>query len=422
MPPGHAPHGVIVLREATSDPMAPSMTSIMAGLLWIAFAAGLALVVVTALSAARMLVVPRAKPSRLNRVVERSVWRVTRLVAARLGSYERIDGFLSGVGAAKLAAVAAVWLTLFWLGYALMLLPFVDGAVGTTLRESGSSMLTLGFASTESVGSTAIDFFASLSGFGVITLFIAYLPTLYAAFSRREALVTTLDSRGGSPPWGPEILARHQLVDIVDDLAGFYDDWEAWAADVAESHSNYPVLISFRSPQPERSWLIGLLAVCDAAALHLALCPSTAPSQARLCVRMGFVCFRTLADTTGIAFDPDPRPDDPLGLGYEDFLAAVARLEQAGFMPERSPEEAWPHFRGWRVNYEAIAYTLADHTVAPPTPWSGPRTLIGEPAHYPKRPAHREPDAPPAGKDGGDVERIARDDERTVQEPAAQID
>jgi hypothetical protein len=366
----------------------------MSGLLWIAFTVGIVLVITTALSAARMLVVPRAKPSRLSRVIERSVWRVTRLIAARLGSYERIDSFLAGVGAAKLAAVAAVWLALFWLGYALMLLPFVDGMVGTALRESGSSMLTLGFASTDAFAPTAIDFLASLSGFGVITLFIAYLPTLYSAFSRREALVTTLDSRGGSPPWGPEILARHQLVNIVDDLASFYSDWEAWAADVAESHSNYPVLISFRSPLPERSWLIGLLAVCDAAALHLALCPSSAPSQARLCVRMGFVCFRTLADTTGIPYDPDPRPDDPLELGYDDFVAALARLEETGFVPDRTPEEAWPHFAGWRVNYEAIAYDRADRTVAPPTPWSGPRTLIGEPAHYPKRPAHRAPDDP----------------------------
>lgn len=361
---------------------------------WFGFAVGVVLVAFTALSAATMLVVPRAKPSGVARPIERATWRGIRFVAGRLGSYERIDAFLAGAGAAKLAALAGCWLVLFWIAYGLMLLPFTDGSLAGALRESGSSMLTLGFASSASVGATAVDFLASLSGFGLITLFIAYLPTLYSAFSRRETLVTTLDSRGGSPPWGPEILARHQLVDIVDDLAEFYDDWESWAADVAESHSNYPILISFRSPLPERSWLIGLLAVCDAAALHLALCPSSAPSQARLCVRMGFVCFRTLADTVGIAYDSDPRPDDPIDLAYADFVAAVEHLERAGFMAERSAEEAWPHFRGWRVNYEAIAYTLADHIVAPPTAWSGPRSILGEPAYYPERPAHRDPDDP----------------------------
>ncbi|HEX6256612.1 MAG TPA: hypothetical protein VFZ70_12475 [Euzebyales bacterium] len=369
---------------------------------WLGFTFGLLLVVATALSAARMLVVPRSRPSGFTRPVERATWTLIRGIARRLGSYERIDAFLAGAGAAKLAVLAGCWLLLFWLAYGLMLLPFTELAFGEALRESGSSMLTLGFASTDSVAATAIDFLASLSGFGIITLFIAYLPTLYSAFSRRETLVTTLDSRGGSPPWGPEILARHQLVDIVDDLGVFYQDWEAWAADVAESHSNYPVLISFRSPLPQRSWLIGLLAVCDAAAMHLALCPSTAPSQARLVVRMGFVCFRTLADTVGIAYDPDPRPDDPIELSYDDFLAGVEHLERAGFTAERPPEEAWPHFHGWRVNYESVAYELADHIVAPPTAWSGPRSLIGEPAYYPERPAHRDPDHP-AGEEGEDA-------------------
>ena len=38
-------------------------------------------------------------------------------------------------------------------------------------------------------------------------------------------------------------------------------DWERWAADVAESHTNYPVLIHVRSAQPNRNWLVALLAV-----------------------------------------------------------------------------------------------------------------------------------------------------------------
>lgn len=360
---------------------------------WVGFAAGIVLVLVTAFSAARMLVVPRARPSTLGRLVEHTAWNLMRAIAKRFDTYERVDSFLAGAGAAKLASIAGTWLVLFWVGYGLMLWPFVP-SLWDGLRESGSSALTLGFVSTRTGPSTLVDFLAGISGFALISLFIAYLPILYSAFSRRETLVTTLASRGGSPPWGPEILARHQLVDITDDLADFYDDWETWAADVAESHSNYPVLISFRSPHPHRSWLIGLLAVCDAAALHLALCPSSAPSQARLCLRMGFVCMRTLADTVGIGWDPDPRPDDPIELTYEDFLAAVEHLEGAGFVGERSAKEAWPHFHGWRVNYEAVAYELADRIVAPPTPWTGHRTLIGTPAIYPERPAHRDPDDP----------------------------
>ena len=53
---------------------------------------------------------------------------------------------------------------------------------------------------------------------------------------------------------------------------------------------------------------------------------------------------------------------------------------------ERSAEEAWPDFRGWRVNYEAVAYRLADRLTAPPAPWSGPRRHLRSGAVAPNRP------------------------------------
>jgi hypothetical protein len=105
---------------------------------------------------------------------------------------------------------------------------------------------------------------------------------------------------------------------------------------------------------------------------------------------MGFVCLREIADAVDIPYDPDPYPDDPIELTYEEFLGGISRLED--FPMERTPEEAWPHFRGWRVNYEAIAYALADFVVAPPGPWSGDRTNLPGMAFVPQRPANRTPE------------------------------
>jgi hypothetical protein len=93
----------------------------------------------------------------------------------------------------------------------------------------------------------------------------------------------------------------------------------------------------------------------------------------RLALRAGFVCLRDLADVRGIGYNPDPSPDDPLDLTYQDFLDGVARMRQQGFPMERTAEQAWPHFRGWRVNYEALAYALAHHIDAVPASWAGPR-------------------------------------------------
>jgi hypothetical protein len=267
-----------------------------------------------------------------------------------------------------------------------------DGSLGGAAREAVSSMFTLGFAFNGHAEPTLLDALAALCGLVVIAVQIAYLPTLYAAFNRRETEVTLLNSRAGLPPWGPELLARtrYGMRARTDDLPELYAQWERWAADVAESHSNYPVLVRFRSPQPRSSWLVGLLAVMDSAAMLLALCPSRDRIEPRLCIRMGFTALRQIADALGIPFEADPSPDGDITLTFEDFEPAVQRLIDVGFPVERSAREAWPHFRGWRVNYEAIAYSLAAHTDAVPAYWSGPRRWrVTEIAPF--RPPNRAP-------------------------------
>jgi hypothetical protein len=90
-------------------------------------------------------------------------------------------------------------------------------------------------------------------------------------------------------------------------------------------------------------------------------------------------------------YEPDPSPDARIELNYESFEAAVAMLLAAGFPIERSVEEAWIQFRGWRVNYEALAYRLADRVVAPPAPWSGARTQLRGVVVMPQRPDDHVP-------------------------------
>jgi hypothetical protein len=154
--------------------------------------------------------------------------------------------------------------------------------------------------------------------------------------------VTLLGPRAGNPAWGPEILARVHLARGLEQLPPIYEAWERWSADVAESHSSYPSLLRFRSPDSHASWIVSQLAILDAAALHLPI-------------------------------DEDPSPNDPIQLTWEDFLQGWDRLLELGFPVERSAEEAWRHFRGWRVNYESAAYQLAWGIDAVPARWSGPR-------------------------------------------------
>jgi hypothetical protein len=312
-------------------------------------------------------------------------------LANRFESYEVKDRILAYSAPMSLVALLITWLFLFLLGFGLMLWPLMATDLLTAIREAGSSMFTLGFHTTDRAAVTVLDFAAAATGLVVVALQIAYLPALYNAFNRRETLVTMLQSRAGAPAWGPEILWRMTQVNLMGSLPEFYVEWERWSADVMESHTTYPVLIWFRSPHPLRSWILALLSVLDSAAMYHALAPERAPIEARLALRMGFTCLRNVAGVVGIRFDPDPFPDDPIELTYEDFLGGVHHLSEIGFEMERTPEEAWSHFRGWRVNYESIAYALADAVFAPPGPWSGPRKHMPGQEIVPERPADRRP-------------------------------
>ncbi len=288
-----------------------------------------------------------------------------------------------------LAALLATWLVLLFTGFALMIWPFTSNSLPNALRASGSSLFTLGFAAPTAPAPLVIVFIAAASGLVTVALQIAYLPSLYAAFNRRETSVTMLDALAGSPAWGPELLARQAVINNIAYLPRLYDRWTEWAADISESHATYRTLVYFRSPEQGRSWLIALVAVLDAAALHLALCPASAPPEARPLLRVGYVTIRQLARGLRLDGSGDPRPDDPIALERDDFDQALARLHDVEWPFERSADEAWLDFRGWRVNYETAAYALAAHLDLPPAPWSGPRRHATEPLGAPSQPSDR---------------------------------
>ena len=105
--------------------------------------------------------------------------------------------------------------------------------------------------------------------------------------------------------------------------------------------------------------------------------------------RSGEFRARSAGSSTTIPF-----PDSPIELTEREFADAVALLAESGFPIEREADAAWPHFRGWRVNYEDLAYRWANRVVAPLAPWSGARPGIAGGPVAPRRPSHRSPDDP----------------------------
>ena len=377
------------------------------------FALGLVIVVLTSASVLFTIVLPREPRGfqRLSAFVNRVV-QVVFIALSRLArTYERKDSLLAPTAPVALLAQLMFWAACLVVGYGLMLEHTTHRLGGAFIQATGA-VFTVGTIDLSGPANRAVDIAAGATWVVIVALQIAYLPALYAAFNRRESPVAMLESRAGLPAWGPEVLARHQLVGITDTLPDFYASWESWSADLAESHTTYPVMLLFRSPEPWFSWLIGLLAVLDGAAMHLALAPGTASSQARLCLRMGFTALNRIAKVQGLEVDPDPSPEGPIALTFDEFNRAVEMLADIGFPMERSAEDAWPEFRGWRVNYERSAYWLADRLTAPPAPWSGNRRHLRSGAVAPRRPPQRSPGVldgrrpkvvvvPPAHRGGG---------------------
>jgi hypothetical protein len=358
----------------------------------IALVVGIFIVFSTAWSVFTALVVPRVTSSRAMRGVARVIGGTARALSPHLPSYEVRDRVFSFVGPAAMVSLFVMWLGLLVFGFGLIAWWAAGTTFGNAMAISGSSVFTLGIATNPQPGARAIEIIAAATGLLVVALEIAYLPALYNAFAARETEVTLLATRSGTPAWGPEILARHHMLDTMAELPPLYADWERWAATVSESHANYPALMWFRSPVSSRSWLLGLVAMMDSAALWHSLNPEQTPQQARLCLSMGSNCLRSMARALQLPYDLDPLPTTGIRLTRAEFDDGFARLSSVGFPMVRDADETWRHFQGWRVNYEPIVDALTRLVVPPPAPWFLPRPELGDTSWPAVR--NRTPDDP----------------------------
>src|SRR5690349_3082023 len=145
----------------------------------------------TSASVLQTLVTPGGQVGRLFRLVDQLTDKLFLALTKRVAHYERRARILAYQAPLALAVALGSWLIAYWLSFALLLWPSTR-SLAAAFRESGSSLLTLGFASTRAGEPTVVDFLAGATGLIVVALQIAYLPTLYSAFNRRETEVTLI--------------------------------------------------------------------------------------------------------------------------------------------------------------------------------------------------------------------------------------
>jgi hypothetical protein len=339
------------------------------------FFLGAGIVIATVLSAIRAFVLPRSVPVKLSRFVFLASRFCFNLWTRRADTYEERDRAMALYAPITLLILPAVWLTLVQIGYVGMFWAIGADSWRTAFEVSGSSLLTLGFARVESLAATILSFSEATIGLILVALLIAYLPTMYGAFSRRELAVTMLEVRAGSPPSAVEMFARFQRLGRFDELHTLLVTWETWFADIEETHTSLAALIFFRSPQPDHSWVTAAGAILDSAALAASTLDIPRDVQADLCIRAGYLALQRIAGFFLITYNPAPSPDDPISISREEFDEAYERLLQAGVPLKPDRDKAWHAFRGWRVNYDRVLLGLARITMAPYAPWSSDRSL-----------------------------------------------
>jgi hypothetical protein len=339
----------------------------------ILFCAGVFFVASTLFSAMETFVLPRSAQDRLSRMVFIVVRRVFNLLLRRTTSYQERDRILAFYAPVALLMLVPVWYSLVVIGYTLIYRAVGVASWFEAFRDSGSSLLTLGFATVDGWMRTALAFSEGTIGLMLVGLLIAYLPTMYSAFSRREAAVTLLEVRAGNPPTAAEMIRRYFRIHGMAELTSLWRSWESWFADIEESHTSLPALVYFRSPQGDHSWVTAAGAVLDAAAIMQSTVDFSDDPQAALCIRAGYLALRRIGDFFAIPYDPNPNRGDPISISREEYNMVIADLEESGIPIKADREEAWLDFTGWRVNYDQALLALASLTLAPWSPWTGSR-------------------------------------------------
>ncbi len=338
------------------------------------FLIGLSFVVATIFSAISTFVLPRSARSQLNRLVFGLLRRLFEFVMRFAHTYERRDAIMAYYAPIALMLLVPAWYVLISIGYSFMYWALQAGDYFYDLRLSGSSLLTLGFTASEGYLVTILAFSEALLGLIMVGLLIAYLPTMYSAFSRREQAVNMLEIRAGNPPNPFDMLSRFHRIHGLDKLAEMWKTWEAWFADVEESHTTLPALNFFRSPRAENSWVTSAGAVLDTAAITLSSIDIPSEMSAALCIRAGFLALRRIADYFDVSYPRDPYyPTTPISVTREEYNEVIRKLEEAGLPIKADREKAWMDFAGWRVNYDRVLLVLCALVMAPQAPWSSDR-------------------------------------------------
>ena len=278
---------------------------------------GIVIILAVLLDAFETVVLPRRvrRQYGITSWFYRRAWTPWRRVTACIKSPSRRENFLGYFGPLSLLLLLGLWAGSLIFGFAL--LQFGAGehvqisnepiTFGRLIYHSGETFFTLGYGDIVPISpiSRLLAVLEAGMGFGFLGTVVGYLPTIYAAFSRREVQISMLDSRAGSPPTASELLGRMGAEIQQLELDQTLREWEHWSAEILESHISYPPLGFFRSQHSNQSWLGALTTILDTTALIIAGVDGFKTDQAKLTFAMARHAVVDLAQLSKANYDPE---------------------------------------------------------------------------------------------------------------------
>jgi len=338
--------------------------------------AGVVLIIGILTDSFESIVLPRrvSRRFRLSRFFYMVTWRAWSAIARKMRPGNRREYYLSYFGPLSLILLLIVWAAILVFAVALvqwgldlpMNAPEKQATFGTYLYMSGTTFFTLGLGDVTPL--TGLGRFLAIAeagmGFGFLALIIGYVPVIYQAFSRREAEITLLDARAGSPPSASELLRRHYRDQHTEELIQFLRDWERWGSELLESHLSYPVLTYYRSQHERQSWLGALTTILDTCALLLVGLEGISTPT----IRFTFAIARHAAVDLAQVYGTPPIDSKLNRLSSEDFARMRDALAEVG-LRLRHEEDAEKRLYEMRRLYEPFVNALADHLLLNLPPW-----------------------------------------------------
>ena len=308
----------------------------------------------------------------LTRILYRRSWAIVSVLGSQISDEHRRERFFSLFAPISVLVMLVTWVVQQVLGFSLIWwgvggVSGVDGLLDS-IYFSGVVYFTVGFG--EVVPVDQIPRFGALveafSGVLTIALVIGYLPALYSAYSEREQKLLTLDD-GSEERITPANLVLSRAPDADPrELDSFFSEWEAWIAQVLETHTTFPMLSLFRSQHMGQSWITALGLVADAA-LHVEMMEDGQGRSAYWALRRASRLMHMLTEGADLS-EYRARLDEGYGGDPVVFRELYAALSDHGFAMIPF-EEAVQHSRNLRTTYDAQLEFLIDELQAPRGFW-----------------------------------------------------